>query len=52
MAFQKEAAFCDKRITRNISKKKKLYPIKRKNWGGRIALKYNAASQTEMMFEH
>lgn len=38
MAFQKEAAFCDKRITRNTSKKKKLYPIKRKNWGGRIAL--------------
>ena len=39
MTFQKEAAFCDKRITRNTSKKKKLYPIReRKNWGGTIAL--------------
>ena len=26
MAFQKEAAFCDKRITRNTSKKKKTVP--------------------------
>ena len=46
MAFQKEAALHDKRKTRNISKIKKLYPIKRKNWGG-----YIVASQTEMIFE-
>ena len=30
MAFQKEAAFCDKRITRNISKKKNCTQLKGK----------------------